>query len=245
MHRVTHSLGLGGYGILMAELVGIRELLYLPAWVGSSGLLVLFYGVYFGVLNRDCAEAVTDRIHLRMGVRCSPPARRTADPHRASSPPTLRGAQYISRKRDDDGGAAGAYVPYNLCALCGKELRALMAESEGDTSHTEQLVKLNCSHECARRTLLGLGCTKRKRTAACRLTPAPLPQVPRVLHPGLGHGWEARHVPHLWGEGVLYGRAGVVAVEEAGGSPRPAPGATCGGGPVASPSPTWPPRHRA
>lgn len=73
VHRVTHSLGLGGYGILMAELIGIRELLYLPSWVGSSGLLILFYGVYFGVLNRDCAEAVTDRIHLRMGVRARSP----------------------------------------------------------------------------------------------------------------------------------------------------------------------------
>ncbi len=32
------------------------------------GFLLIFYGLYFGVLGRDCAEMCTDRLASKMGV---------------------------------------------------------------------------------------------------------------------------------------------------------------------------------
>jgi RING finger protein 121 len=35
------------------------------------GILMMFYGIYYGVLGRDMAESCTDRMASKIGVRSS------------------------------------------------------------------------------------------------------------------------------------------------------------------------------
>ena len=39
-----------------------------PDTAAEVGLLILFYGLYFGVLGRDCAEICADKMASKLGV---------------------------------------------------------------------------------------------------------------------------------------------------------------------------------
>lgn len=39
-----------------------------PGYIGSIGLLLVFYGLYFGVMVRDCAEICADKMASIIGV---------------------------------------------------------------------------------------------------------------------------------------------------------------------------------
>ena len=82
-----------GYCIIMFDFFGFRQAFGLPKTFGLIGSSLLFYGLYFGVLDRDCAEMCADRIQQRLGY---------------------------AKKGDDD---PQRLLPDNICALCGLELR--------------------------------------------------------------------------------------------------------------------------
>jgi len=119
VYKVAHAVGTVGYVMILCEIFGLRELFFLPSFVTSAAPLLLFYGLYFGVLVRDCAEMCTDQIHARMG--------------------------YVRRKDDDE--RAGSYVPYNVCTLCGDELRPTVGEAEHDQEPEMRVFQLECKHE--------------------------------------------------------------------------------------------------
>lgn len=66
-YKVCYSIGYGGYCVIMLEFFGLRELLFLPVWIPQAGSMFLFYGLYFGLLGRDCAEMCSDSIASVMG----------------------------------------------------------------------------------------------------------------------------------------------------------------------------------
>ena len=71
VYRVSSILATGGYVLFMLEIMGLA--LILPPVVGTLSILAMFYGLYFGVLGRDCAEVCAERISITLGVRRAPP----------------------------------------------------------------------------------------------------------------------------------------------------------------------------
>lgn len=68
VHRVTYVLGILGYMIIMCTFFGLNLLLLIPPDIAmNAGVVTIFYGLYFGVLGRDCAEICAEKIAAKMG----------------------------------------------------------------------------------------------------------------------------------------------------------------------------------
>lgn len=73
MYRVSCALAVTGYAIIVAEVLGFA--LFLPESLAGTATLLLFYGLYYGVLGRDLAEVCADRMSATLGVRAVARAR--------------------------------------------------------------------------------------------------------------------------------------------------------------------------
>jgi len=72
MYKLCYGASILGYGLIMADLFGLSLLLspiveYTNTTFAYIGTMLLFYGLYYGVLGRDCAEVLTDRVASKMG----------------------------------------------------------------------------------------------------------------------------------------------------------------------------------
>ncbi len=62
-------MGIIGYFVIMFTLFGLNMLFLVKPQVAMDfGLLLLFYGLYFGVVSRDFAEVCSDKMASRIGV---------------------------------------------------------------------------------------------------------------------------------------------------------------------------------
>ena len=61
IYKTSVVVGFGGYILLILELFGIGLLLR-PLLSPTLSIQMLWYGLYFGVLGRDCAEVVSDTL---------------------------------------------------------------------------------------------------------------------------------------------------------------------------------------
>lgn len=69
IHKGTTALSLLGYFAIMLTLLGVSTMLQInPDIAAEFGLVVLFYGLYFGVLGRDFAEICADKMASKLGV---------------------------------------------------------------------------------------------------------------------------------------------------------------------------------
>lgn len=68
VYKVSTFLGFTGYVLILLEVFGLGELMRFILPKGFS-LLLLWYGLYFGILGRDCAEVASDRMAATMS-RC-------------------------------------------------------------------------------------------------------------------------------------------------------------------------------
>ncbi len=70
LHKLSYILGIAGYLVIMGTLLGINVLLRVkPTDSMDVGIMLLFYGLYYGVLGRDFAHICTDRMACKIGVR--------------------------------------------------------------------------------------------------------------------------------------------------------------------------------
>ncbi len=73
-YKVSVAVGMTGYVMLICEIFGLGVLLDLLLPKGTS-ILLIWYGLYFGVLGRDCAEVAADQMVRGGGwagaARCS------------------------------------------------------------------------------------------------------------------------------------------------------------------------------
>lgn len=60
-HNVSVGLGLLGYALLIMELFAATTIGH-PLLPGGAAVMLLWYGLYFGVLGRDAAEVAADRM---------------------------------------------------------------------------------------------------------------------------------------------------------------------------------------
>lgn len=61
IYKTSIVVGFGGYVLLILELFGVGMLLR-PLLSPILCIQMLWYGLYFGVLGRDCAEVVSDTL---------------------------------------------------------------------------------------------------------------------------------------------------------------------------------------
>ncbi|XP_064482329.1 E3 ubiquitin ligase Rnf121-like isoform X2 [Ornithodoros turicata] len=69
VHMKSYALGVVGYIIVMMTLLGVNLIFQAKpqTWM-DIGLLMLFYGLYFGLLGRDISEIITDRMACTIGI---------------------------------------------------------------------------------------------------------------------------------------------------------------------------------
>ena len=61
VYKVSVAVGLAGYALLILEGCGMGFFLR-KALEPLAAFMLLWYGLYFGVLGRDCAEVAADRM---------------------------------------------------------------------------------------------------------------------------------------------------------------------------------------
>jgi RING finger protein 121/175 len=89
VYKVSYGLAIAGYFIIMSTFLGINNLLLISPQARAKfvcvrsmcvcclqtaldfGILIMFYGIYYGVLGRDMAESCTDRMASKIGVSTS------------------------------------------------------------------------------------------------------------------------------------------------------------------------------
>ncbi len=69
IYQATYFLGITGYVVLLLVFTGVGFLLSVnPDTIMELGVTLVFYGVYFGVMGRDCAELCVDYMAASMTV---------------------------------------------------------------------------------------------------------------------------------------------------------------------------------
>lgn len=69
IYKISYFLGIVGYMSVMFTLLGLNLILLIKPQVSMDfGLLLLFYGLYFGVVARDFAEVCSDTMATHIGV---------------------------------------------------------------------------------------------------------------------------------------------------------------------------------
>ncbi|ORZ38692.1 hypothetical protein BCR44DRAFT_36822 [Catenaria anguillulae PL171] len=67
VYQICYFLGIAGYVVVILSLLGISNLVTNGPDAFSFGLLVMFYGLYFGVLSRDFVEVLSDHMAQAIG----------------------------------------------------------------------------------------------------------------------------------------------------------------------------------
>uniref|UniRef100_A0A914UVQ3 RING-type domain-containing protein n=2 Tax=Plectus sambesii TaxID=2011161 RepID=A0A914UVQ3_9BILA len=68
LHKLSYVLGIIGYIVIMFTLMGLNLIFQVKPHVWMDvGILLLFYGLYYGVLGRDFAHICTDQIACKIG----------------------------------------------------------------------------------------------------------------------------------------------------------------------------------
>ena len=69
IYKTSYAVGILGYFVIMFTLFGLNVLVLIKPNVAMDfGLLLLFYGLYYGVVGRDFAEVCTDKMAANIGV---------------------------------------------------------------------------------------------------------------------------------------------------------------------------------
>jgi len=65
--RTSVGVGVTGYGLLLLEIFG-AGMMAGPLFDPGFAIILIWYGLYFGILTRDCAEVASDRMAARLGA---------------------------------------------------------------------------------------------------------------------------------------------------------------------------------
>jgi len=68
VYRATYGLAVFGYVCILSNIFGLSFLFQIHQMVASVGMLSIFYGLYFGVMGRDCAELCAEFMARSVGV---------------------------------------------------------------------------------------------------------------------------------------------------------------------------------
>eukprot|EP00899_Mesostigma_viride_P018973 jgi/Mesvir1/27077/Mv20768-RA.1 len=122
VYKMSSLCGLVGYVAIVMDVMGVSEIfLARRVPLTEAGLLFLFYGLYYGVMVRDCSAVCADRMITVLG--------------------------FVNRSHGKEGGAAAHPLSTNMCALCGNEMREPTEEQKsGPFFDSVGLTQLSCKH---------------------------------------------------------------------------------------------------
>lgn len=68
IHKISYGMGLAGYFVMMATIMGLNVIFSASphTWMDAA-LMLIFYGLYYGVLGRDLAEICSDLMAVKIG----------------------------------------------------------------------------------------------------------------------------------------------------------------------------------
>uniref|UniRef100_A0A5S6QQP6 RING-type domain-containing protein n=1 Tax=Trichuris muris TaxID=70415 RepID=A0A5S6QQP6_TRIMR len=67
-HKTSYMFGCVGYAVILGSVLGLNVLVNVSFQTGMDfGIVLMFYGLYFGVLNRDFAEICTNTMASHIG----------------------------------------------------------------------------------------------------------------------------------------------------------------------------------
>ncbi|XP_004536133.1 RING finger protein 121 [Ceratitis capitata] len=68
IYQISYILGIGGYIVMMATFIGFNYIFNQGpnVWM-DTGLLLVFYGLYIGVLGRDISEICSEKMAVQIG----------------------------------------------------------------------------------------------------------------------------------------------------------------------------------
>jgi len=68
IHKISYGMGIGGYLVMMSTIMGLNVLFRASphTWMDCA-LMLIFYGLYYGVLGRDLAEICSDQMAVKIG----------------------------------------------------------------------------------------------------------------------------------------------------------------------------------
>lgn len=124
------------------------------------GVVMLFYGLYYGVMGRDFAEICSDYMASTIGVKSCSCVRRRSKAN--SSTNSLLCLQYYSK-----GGMPSRSLSSDICAVCGQRI-LVDVEEEGFIEDTYQL---SCGHMYPRTV-----------DPEAQQTPTPNPNIIKQIH---------------------------------------------------------------
>merc|ERR1711865_56585 len=68
VYRCTYGLAVFGYACILSNIFGLSFVFHVHQTVASVGMLSTFYGLYFGLMGRDCAELCAEFMARSVGV---------------------------------------------------------------------------------------------------------------------------------------------------------------------------------
>uniref|UniRef100_A0A1I8HFL6 RING-type domain-containing protein n=1 Tax=Macrostomum lignano TaxID=282301 RepID=A0A1I8HFL6_9PLAT len=105
-YKISYALGIAGYLVMMGALFGLSILFMVKPNVAMDfGLVLLFYGLYFGVVARDFAEVCSDKMasHIGYYTKTGMPTRKLDEGVCA-----VCGQPIVRQDEDEDGVSNGA-----------------------------------------------------------------------------------------------------------------------------------------
>lgn len=196
--RISKLTGQIGYVLLITEMLGAKPLLDMILPQGAS-LIVLWYGLYFGILTRDCAEVASDQMAASLGTG----GRRIVS--------TVNACGICGNELRDMSHITGA--------------AAVAAGGAGGAAAAGETAAEKCVQVRRREEHTGAGAAWSSRILRCWFqshapplssseAPPPLPPaathraaavvqalLPRLVHQGLDDGRQEGHVPSVQREG--------------------------------------------
>jgi len=112
-----------GYILIMADFFQISAIFGVQDQVAYLGVMLLFFGLYFGILSRDCSEMCTDRMASSMGY-----GKKNKMPQRSYDPTVCLVCQDP--------------LNYNWALMNS----AIQSQDLGSTATAERTVSLSCGH---------------------------------------------------------------------------------------------------
>ena len=116
-YRLCYSCAFTGYILLMAEFLGVS--LLLPDWmtpVAPTGFVLLFYGLYYGVVSRDLCQLCSQALAVNLG--------------------------YVAAK----GEMPSKSLPSNTCAICDHQLHSSVRLTDQQSKADEPVITTQCGH---------------------------------------------------------------------------------------------------
>uniref|UniRef100_A0AC35TMR1 RING-type domain-containing protein n=1 Tax=Rhabditophanes sp. KR3021 TaxID=114890 RepID=A0AC35TMR1_9BILA len=120
-HKVSYVLGIAGYVLIVATILGVNLIFNINSNTCLDyGIIFLCYGVYYGVLSKDLAEIASEKMACKIG--------------------------YFTYE-----GLPKKVLEQNICAVCGDKLQLIgqplhVQGDEDFETETEAVLALSCQH---------------------------------------------------------------------------------------------------